>query len=103
MPFREQGKKIPCTRSIDDPARKRCPQKVAATMARSAEALASVRLPGLTDSECRVFARWFDECQSVCVSRASQLMASGGGPILVNLAQAIRAADRLSDAQLAAI
>lgn len=103
MQFREQGKKIQCIRSTYDPASKRSHQKVVGAFDRWSDKLPSAGLAELTDTERQELAAWFDARQSAKAERMNQYRASIGGLTLADLADAIRAAGTLTDAQAAAV
>ena len=103
MQFREQGKKIQCIRSTYDPASKRSHQKVVGAFDRWSDKLPSAGLEELTDAERQELAAWFDARQSAKAERMNQYRASIGGLTLADLADAIRAAGTLTDAQAAAV
>ena len=96
MQFREQGKKIQCIRSTYDPASKRSHQKVVAAFDRWADRLPSTELDGMTDTERKELAAWFEAKQAKRDASRQQWRVGDAPRTLADLAGAIRAADTLT-------
>lgn len=103
MQFREQGKKIQCIRSAYDPASKRSHQKVVGAFDRWADKLPSAGLEDLTDAERQELAGWFDAKQAKRAASRQQWKLGDGPQSLADLADSIRSAESLTDAQAAAM
>lgn len=103
MQFREQGRKVQCIRSTYDPAVKRSHQKVIAAFDRWAEELPSSELEALTDAERKELAAWFEARQAKRSATRQRWQIQDAPRTLSGLAEAIRAAEALSNEQAAAI
>ncbi len=103
MQFREQGKKVQCIRSTYDPASKRSHQKVVAAFSRWADRLPSDGLDELTEAERAELVAWFDAKQAQAQASRQKWQASAAPRTLADVAEAIRAADTLTDDQAAAV